>query len=120
MAKVAVHLFHDDDDSLRTGSRVAQRMQEVAAARAVELEVFCFGPAQAKLSEQHAGDESAVTVYNRQIDELIADGVPVTACVNAASGAGQVDALTERGFALEVARDVFLRFALEGATVLAF
>lgn len=121
MTKIAVHLFHDDDESIRTGSRVAQRMQEVAAERGTEVEIFCFGPAQALLTPSAPADDTgALAMFNRQVDELIAAGVTVTACRNLASRSGQVEALTARGLALEVARDVFLRYAIEGATVLSF
>ncbi|MEO3876297.1 DsrE family protein [Nonomuraea sp. B12E4] len=82
------------------------------------MEVFCFGPAQARLTGA-PGDE-ARSVYNRRLDELIAAGVPVGTCVNAAKATGADEELLERGFNLEVARDAFLRFAMEGATVITF
>lgn len=116
MAKTIVHIFHDDVDAITLGSRVPQRMLEVAHDHGVEVEVFCFGPAQRQLS---SSDEAAAT-FNRQIDELVAAGVRVGSCVNAARADGVEDALRDRGLVLEVARDEFLRFAVEGATVLTF
>jgi hypothetical protein len=119
-ARAVIHQFHDDTDSLVTGSRVAQRMNEVAAEQGVEIEVFCFGPAQRVLgSAGDAADESHA-LFNRRIDELIAAGVRVTACVNAAREAGNDEELQARGLELRVARDEFLRYTLEGATVLTF
>lgn len=121
--KTVVHLFHDDDDSVATGSRVAQRMLEVAADHGVEVELFCFGPAQRRLSgtsvETGTGADAGAT-FNRQVDELIAAGVRVGACVNAARADGSEEALRGRGLDLRVARDEFLRFTLEGATVITF
>lgn len=121
MPKTVIHVFHDDDDSLATGTRVAQRIHGVAAENDVTVEVFCFGPAQRRLAG--AGDEGgteAVATFNRQIDELIASGVVVGACVNSARADGTEDALVQRGLGLHVARDEFLRFTLEQATVITF
>ena len=118
MPTSVIHLFHGDDDSLSAGSHVAERIRQVASTQGVSLEVFCFGPAQAALS---AAEESPVREdYNQQIDQLIAAGVRVGACVNAARAAGTEEFLTERGVVLEFARDAFVRYALEGATVLSF
>jgi hypothetical protein len=118
MAKVVIHLFHGDEDSLSAGSHVAERVRQVAGDQQVELEVFCFGPAQSALSDR--SDDPTRTEYNQQIDELAAAGVPVGACLNAARAAGTEQALTERGVVLQYARDAFVRFALEGATVINF
>lgn len=118
MATSVIHLFHDDGDSLSAGSHVAERIRQVAAERGVELEVFCFGPAQGALS---VTDQSKVlTEYNQQIDELVAAGVRVGACVNAARAAGTEETLIARGITLEFVRDAFVRYALVGATVLTF
>lgn len=114
--RTVIHIFHDDADSITLGSRVPQRMLEVAHEHDVEVEVFCFGPAQRRLSD--AGDEAAT--FNRQIDELVAAGVHVGACVNAARADGVEDALRDRGLVLRVARDEFLRFTVEGSTVVTF
>ncbi|BBA96425.1 hypothetical protein RVR_1717 [Actinacidiphila reveromycinica] len=118
MPKTVIHVFHDDDDALATGTRVAQRIHEVAQERGSEVEVFCFGPAQRRLGEE--GGSAAVLTFNRQIDELVAAGVVVGACVNSARADGVEDLLTGRGLRLRVARDEFVRFTLEQATVVSF
>ena len=118
MPKTVIHVFHDDDDSIATGSRVAQRIQEIAPDHGSSVEVFCFGPAQRRLT--NGGDSAAIAAFNRQIDELIAGGVVVGACINAARAEGTEAALAQRGLTLRVARDEFLRFTLEGATVITF
>ena len=115
--KTVVHVFHDDPDSLRTGARIAQRVAEVSEERGVEVEVFCFGAAQRQLAQ--TGGEAAA-VFNEQIDALVASGVRVGACVNSARADGTEAALRARGVVLSVARDEFVRFALEGATVITF
>lgn len=117
MPKTVIHLFHDDPDSLVTGSRVAQRVLEVAQGQGVQLEVFCFGPAQRRLG---AGASDAERTFDRQVDELVAAGVRVGACVNSARADGTEEALRARGLQLRVARDELLRFTLEGATVVTF
>lgn len=117
MPKTVIHVFHDDDDSVVTGTRVAQRILEAGSAHDVELEVFCFGPAQRRIGRTAA---EADATYNRQLDELIAAGVVVGACVNSARADGSESALAQRGFNLRVARDEFLRFTLEGSTVISF
>jgi hypothetical protein len=118
LAKTVIHLFHADDDSLSTGSHVAERIRQVAGDQGVELEVFCFGPAQAALG---APDDSPIRAeYNEQIDKLTAAGVAVGACLNAARSADTENALTARGIRLQFARDAFVRYALEGATVITF
>ncbi|TDC13037.1 hypothetical protein E1265_28665 [Streptomyces sp. 8K308] len=118
MPKTVVHVFHDDDHSVVTGTRVAQRIQEVAADHGSAVEVFCFGPAQRRLATPGASPADAT--YRRQVDELTAAGVPVGACVNAARADGTEAELLRRGLTLSVARDEFLRFTLEGATVITF
>lgn len=118
MAKVVIHLFHGDEDSLAAGSHVAERIRQVAGDQGVDLEVFCFGPAQGALSD--ASGDAARSEYNRQINELVTAGVPVGACLNAARAAGTEQALQGRGITLQYARDAFVRFALEGATVINF
>ena len=118
MAKVIIHVFHGDVDSLSAGSHVAERVRQVAGDQAVDLEVFCFGPAQEALSDR--SDASTLTQYNQQVDDLIKAGVPVGACRNSAEAAGTEQTLTDRGIQLQYARDAFVRFALEGATVINF
>ncbi|MFE9856463.1 hypothetical protein [Streptomyces sp. NPDC005780] len=118
MPKTVIHVFHDDDASIATGTRVAQRIQEIAAENDTTVEVLCFGPAQRLLGDATLSEASAV--FNRQIDELVADDVAVGACVNAARADGTEAELAGRGLRLRVARDEFLRFTLEGATVITF
>ena len=118
MTKVVIHLFHGDADSLSAGSHVAERIRQVAGEQGAELEVFCFGPAQAALAGS-PGDQ-ARDEYNKQIDDLTAAGVPVGACLNAARGAGTEQDLSARGIKLQYARDAFVRYALEAATVITF
>lgn len=117
MPKTIIHLFHDDDASLGSGSHVAERIRQVAGEQGLELEVYCFGPAQKALGDT----ESAVRAeYNAQIDALVQAGVPVGACLKRRTAAGTVDALTERGVKLQFARDAFVRCGLEGAAVITF
>lgn len=115
--KTVIHLFHDDADSLRTGARVASRIREVSDDHGIDVEVFCFGPAQRQLTVRHG---EAASAFNAQIDQLIADGVRVGACINSARADGMEDELESRGLVLSVARDEFVRFTLEGATVVTF
>ena len=118
MAKTVVFIFHGDDNSLGTGSHVSERIRQVAGERGVEFEVFCFGPAQDALTD--GSMEPAHVEYRKQMDALAAAGVPVGACLNDARAAGTVEELEGRGFALQFARDAFVRFGLEGATVISF
>ncbi len=118
MPKTVVHVFHDDDHAIATGTRVAQRIQEIAPEHSLSVELFCFGPAQRRLTDGDASEASAT--YNRQVDELIAAGVVVGACINAARADGAETELVRRGLKLQVARDAFLRFTLEHATVITF
>ena len=117
MPKTVIHLFHGDDDSVVTGSRVAQRILEVAPERGLELEVFCFGPAQRRIG---CTSTKAGSTFNGQLDQLISAGITVGACVNSALADDSHDGLMARGISLEVARDAFVRFTLEGATVISF
>ncbi|WP_298208532.1 DsrE family protein [Ferrimicrobium sp.] len=118
MAKVVIHLLHGDAGSLSAGSHVAERVRQVAGEQQVELEVYCFGAAQAALTDRDGSTE--VKAYNDQLDALIAAGVPVGACLNAAQAAGVEEVLRKRGFTLQYARDAFVRYAIEGATVIGF
>ncbi len=118
MPKTVIFIFHDDDASLNAGSHVAERIRQVAQEQKVELEVFCFGPAQGALSDET--DNPVRIEYREQIDALVAAGVPVGACLNAATANGSVDELTGRGIALQFARDAFARYGLEGASVVSF
>jgi hypothetical protein len=114
MAKVAVHVFHDDAAALASGSHVAERIRQVKAEPGVGLEVYVFGPA-----EQALADPSR-DVFNATIDGLIAAGVSVGTCIDIAERLGQRAAFASRGLRLEYARDAFVRLAREGATVISF
>ena len=118
MAKTVIFIFRDDGDSLSAGSHVAERVRQVADAQGVELEVFCFGPAQRALT--HPSDDPVRVEYREQMGALAAAGVTVGACLNAAHADGTHDELIERGITLEYARDAFARFGLEGASVISF
>lgn len=118
MAKTVIFIFHGDENSLGTGSHVAERIRQVATERGLELEVFCFGPAQDALTD--GSTEPGRIEYRRQIDALAAAGVPVGACLNDANDAGTSENLAARGIGLQFARDAFARFGLEGATVISF
>lgn len=113
-AKVVIHIFHADKDSLNTGSHVAERIRQVQAARGVALEVYLFGPAERAL-----GTEGAET-FTGTIKGLIAAGVPVHACIDIANAMGKAEAFTAQGLTLEYAREAFARHAIEGATVISF
>ena len=54
----------DDDDSIATGSRVAQRIQEIAPDHGSSVEVFCFGPAQRRLAG--GGDSAAIATFSEE------------------------------------------------------
>jgi len=99
MPKVVIHLFHGDADSLAAGSHVSERIRQVAGDQNVDLEIYCFGPAQSALND--VSDNSVKDEYNTQIDDLLAAGVPVGACLNAARAAGTEKALAERGITLQ-------------------
>ena len=112
-----VHLFHDDPDSLLIGSRLPRRMAEAARPDDPPLEVFVFGAAQRRLGR---ADTDLDRRFNEQIDELLAAGIPVGACITLARADGLEDALRARGLSLVIARDAFLRYSREGATVIGF
>jgi hypothetical protein len=52
------------------------------------------------------------------IDALVAANVPVTACLNFALKLGAADQLATRGLQLQAAREAFVRYTLENATVI--
>jgi len=113
-AKVVIHIFHADTDSLNTGSHVAERIRQVRRERGVDLEVYLFGPAERAL-----GAEGAET-FTSAIKGLIAEGVAVHTCIDIANAMGEAAAFAEQGLTLEYAREAFVRHALEGATVISF
>ncbi|WGL52416.1 DsrE family protein [Nocardioides sp. BP30] len=115
--KTVAHIFHDDADSLIIGSRLPARVAEIAAHDDIGVEVFVFGPAQRHLTQV---DTETDRVFNAQIDAVIAAGIPVGACINASRAEGTQTTLAQRGLKLSVARDEFIRFTLERATVITF
>lgn len=114
MKKVVIHIFHDDASSLGTGSHVSERIRQVKDERGVELEVYVFGPAEKALADP------ARTEYRDTLVSLARNGVPVHVCRNDAEKLGKADEFTRMGFTLEYARDAFVRYAVEGATVVSF
>lgn len=110
--KTVINLIRAETDSLIGGTTVARRINEVATQRGVSLEVFIFAGAQRALTDERRGD------YNAAVDELIAAGVPVSACLNFALSMEAADVLARRGIQLEAAREAYIRFTLEGATVI--
>jgi len=114
MQKLVVHIFHADAESVNTGSHVSERIRQVAADRNVQLEVFLFGPAEAALLDP------AFAEYNTTIDDLVRKGVPVFTCLNTARGLSAEAAFAGRGIQTAFARDKFVEYAADGATVISF
>ncbi len=112
--KVVIHIFHDDASSLGTGSHISERIRQVKGDRGVELEVYVFGPAEKALADP------ARSAYREALVMLAKGGVPVHVCRSIAEDMGNADEFTRIGFTLEYARDAFVRYALEGATVISF
>ncbi|WP_298628572.1 hypothetical protein [uncultured Thermus sp.] len=114
MAKVVIHIFHGEPSSLNTGVHLAERIRQVKEERGVDLEVYIFGPAERALLDP------ALAEYNQGVDGLVAQGVPVYTCLNSARALGAEEAFKARGIRLAYARDRFVDYALEGATVYSF
>ena len=114
MKKVVIHIFHDDASSLGTGSHVSERIRQVKDQQGVALEVYVFGPAEKALADPANG------VYRDTLVSLAQNGVPVHVCRDIAEKMGKAEEFTQLGFTLEYARDAFVRYALEGATVISF
>jgi hypothetical protein len=114
MSKLVIHVFHDDPASLSSAGQVAERIRQVKAERGVELEVYVFGPAQKALLNPECAE------FNDRIDVLTCDGVPVGTCPAMAEALHVAETLRARGLGLEDASDAFIRFALDGATVISF
>jgi hypothetical protein len=114
MKKVVIHIFHDDASSLGAGSHVSERIRQVKDERGVDLEVYVFGPAEKALADP------ARTEYRDTLASLTKNGVPVHVCRNTAESLGKAEEFTQLGFTLDYARDAFVRYALEGATVVSF
>ncbi len=114
MKKVVIHIFHDDASSLGTGSHISERIRQVQGERGVELEVYVFGPAEKALADP------ARSAYREALITLAKGGVPVHVCRTIAEDMGKADDFSQIGFTLEYARDAFVRYAMEGATVISF
>jgi hypothetical protein len=112
--KGVIHAFHNDPDSLSTGSHVAERIRQVKAEHGVELELYLFGPAERALE----GDVNVV--HKQAIKDLIKADVPAHSCIGFANAMGKAEEFAAMGLGLEYARDAFVRFAFEGATVINF
>lgn len=118
MKKTVVVIFNDNDAALNAGSHVALRMSQVNKEMDVELEVYLFGPGQAAYSSN--AENGVKAEYIKTIDELISAGIKVSTCKNTAEAKGTSEALTTKGVHLEFARDAFLRYGAEGASVITF
>jgi hypothetical protein len=114
MKKVVIHIFHADNSSLGTGAHVSERIRQVKDQQGVELEVYVFGPAERAL------DDPAHAEYRQALVGLAKSGVPVHVCRDIAESMGKAQEFTALGFTLEYARDAFVRYALEGASVISF
>ena len=112
--QVVIHIFHDDESSLNTAAHLADRIRHVTEERGVSLEVYVFGPAQKALAASTGG------VMRDTLVALAQAGVPVHTCRNTAEAIGKVEAFAQMGIELEYARDAFVRYAVEGATVISF
>src|SRR5512135_1765903 len=110
--KVVIHIFHADESSLGTGAHVSERIRQVKEQHGVALEVYIFGPAEKALADP------ARSSYRDTLVSLAKNGVPVHVWRSIAEDMGKAEEFTQHGFTLEYARDAFVRYALEGATVI--
>ncbi len=109
--KTVINIVRADSDALIGATTVARRMHEVADARGVTVEVFIFAAAQRALTDPRRQE------YNDAVDDLVRRGLEVSACLNFALSLDAADALAKRGIQLVAAREAYLRYGLEGATV---
>lgn len=112
MKKLVIHIFHAHEGAPDTGAKLSERIRLVAAQRDVSLEIFIFGPAIAVLADPEQA------AFRDALSALAAQKVPVHVCQQTVEMMGKVEMLTNLGFGLEFARDAFIRFAVEGATVI--
>ncbi|PIX96919.1 MAG: hypothetical protein COZ24_07960 [Hydrogenophilales bacterium CG_4_10_14_3_um_filter_63_21] len=112
MKKLVIHIFHVHENAAITGAKLAERIRQVAPERGIELEIFLFGAAIGAVADP------TQTEFRDALAALAKQGVPVHVCQQAVEAIGQAEAMTALGFSLEYARDAFIRFALEGATVI--
>ena len=111
MKKLVLHLFHVHENAAGTGVKLAERIRQVSAERGVVLEIFIFGAAIGALADP------AQSEYRAALVALAKEGVPVNVCRQTVESMHLADALQAQGFGLEYARDAFIRFTIEGATV---
>ena len=114
MKKVVIHIFHDDASSLGTGSHVSERIRQVKEQQDVALEIYVFGPAEKAIANPING------AYRDTLVSLAKNGVPVHICRSIVEDMGKAHEFMHLGFKLEYARDAFIRYALEGATIISF
>jgi intracellular sulfur oxidation DsrE/DsrF family protein len=112
MKKLVIHIFHTHEGAAETGAKLSERIRLVAGERGISLELFIFGPAIAALVDP------AQPAFRDALAALVQLHVPVRVCRQTVEMMGKVELLTSLGFELEYARDAFIRFALEGATVI--
>lgn len=112
MKKLVIHIFHAHESAPDTGAKLSERIRMVAAERDISLELFIFGPAIAALIDP------AQPAFRDALAALARQKVPVHVCQQTVEMMGKVEMLANLGFELEFARDAFIRFALEGATVI--
>jgi len=112
MKKLVIHIFHVHENAAITGAKLAERIRQVAPERGVELEIFLFGAAIGAVADPSQGE------FRDALAALAKQGVPVLVCQQAVEAMGQGEAMRAMGFGLEFARDAFIRFAIEGATVI--
>lgn len=112
MKKLVIHIFHVHENAAITGAKLAERIRQVAGERGVELELFIFGAAIGALADPTQAD------FRDALAALAKQGVPVHVCQQAVEAISQAEAMQAQGFGLEFARDAFIRFAVEGATVI--
>ena len=111
MKKLVIHIFHVHENAAITGAKLAERIRQIAGERGVTLELFIFGAAIGALADP------AQSEYRAALGALAKEGVPVNVCRQTVESMHLADALQAQGFGLEYARDAFIRFAVEGATV---
>ena len=112
MKKLVIHIFHVHEGSTEIGAKLSERIRLVAAERGVGLELFIFGPAIAALVDP------AQSAFRDALAALAKEKVPVLVFRQTVETMGKAQMLVDLGFSLEYARDAFIRFALEGATVI--
>ena len=113
-AKVVIHIFHDDPSSLNTGAHVAERIRQAKDENGIDLEVYLFGTAEKALRAKENEP------YSKAIQGLVQAGVTVHTCIDIANSIGATQDFSAMGLELEYARDAFIRYAKEGATVISF